>query len=84
MMNSSHHAGQGACLLSHLMSSVLPEHSGAVRSMSPAAGRNYRVELAAAATWPFAVAMIEGSVTGILAKKAFADTPRGGIQQITI
>lgn len=43
--------------------------------ISPAARRNFRIEMAAVATWPFAVSMIEGSVTGILAKKAFTDTP---------
>lgn len=44
-------------------------------SARPLVRRNYRYELAAVATWPIAVAMIEGSVTGILAKKAFEGTP---------
>lgn len=44
-------------------------------SLHPLARRNYRHELCAVATWPITVAMIEGTVTGILAKKAFVGTP---------
>jgi len=44
-------------------------------SARPLVRRNYRYELAAVASWPIAVAMIEGTVTGILAKKAFEGTP---------
>jgi len=44
-------------------------------SIHPLARRNYRHELCAVSTWPIAVAMIEGTVTGILAKKAFVGTP---------
>ncbi|MCC6907787.1 MAG: hypothetical protein IT430_07600 [Phycisphaerales bacterium] len=39
------------------------------------ARRNYRPELLAVCTWPVTAAMFEGAVTGILAKKAFDDTP---------
>ncbi len=47
----------------------------APQSFRPIVRRNYQHELMAALTWPIAVSMIEGAVTSVIAKKAFADTP---------
>src|SRR5690606_26979371 len=57
--------------------------SFAPSSVSPYARRNYRHELLAVATWPVAVAMIEGSVTAIIANKAFPDTPPWVVATLT-
>lgn len=50
-------------------------HSFSPAAMRPFARRNYRFELLAACSWPIAVTMIEGAVTGLIAKKAFSNTP---------
>ena len=44
-------------------------------SISRFAARNFREEIKAVAVWPVAMTMVEGSITGILAKKAFEGTP---------
>jgi hypothetical protein len=49
--------------------------SFAPSSVAPFARRNYRYELPAMMVWPFVLTMIEGAVTGVIAKKAFPFTP---------
>lgn len=63
--------------ISHAFNSFMPA------AMSPFVRRNYQHEWVGAATWPVSVSMIEGAVTGIIAKKAFADTPNWIIATIT-
>ena len=60
-----------------------PLESFLPKSFRPFVRRNYQFELMAAATWPIAVAMVEGPVTGVIAKKSFVDTPDWVIATLT-
>ncbi|MBL1217438.1 MAG: hypothetical protein D8M59_08070 [Planctomycetes bacterium] len=52
-------------------------------SMSPFLSRNYRYELFGVTTWPITVCMVEGAVTGVIARKAFPETPGWVLATVT-
>lgn len=52
-------------------------------SLTPFLRRNYQYELMGVMTWPFVVCMVEGSVTGVIAKKSFPNTPGWVLATVT-